>query len=329
VAVKSDRAFLAGARGIAIVDLTNQAQPDIVTELFLPALTLGIEVEDELVYVASQDGLRVFRMSQEDALGEMGRLGVSGVRAFVRVGSWAYLLGDLSGLPGTRLLAVDLANPTGPQIHGSYRLGINQPISLVMSSNLAVILSGNSDEIEIVEVRNGDRFVQVGRMRFPLDPFIEALTLDEQQLYMASGGDIRIFNVASGSPHQIGNCTACYQRTGLVSYLLPVGDLLVVTGVGLRTMGLGDLLIYALSNLGRPAFCGYLRLDDPAGINIPTTVEVVGGRAYLGEGWPPRWNTILERPRIKAGFRIIDITNPVAPRELAYVSAGDSVVSGP
>jgi hypothetical protein len=331
VAVHGNRAYLAGYRGIAIVDLTDEAQPHVIREVALPQPSFWVDIEDDLLFVGSLDGLRIFRLAGEDDLQEIGRFVAQAARSFARAGQWAYALGYFPSLRGDQLVAVDLTSPTAPRVRGSQAVRLIAPVVLAISDNLVVIRSESDDGIEIVEVRDGYRFVNAGRKRFPDLPFVAAMALDGRRLYLAGNGDIEIFDLTDREFRQVGGCEDCYRGTASVTQLAVIEDRLLLTGTNLRTVGVGEVLIYDLANLQQPI--GSLRLDRPASFNIPTfnipsKVVAMGSRVYLGEGWPP-WELIRcpRHSRANAGLRILDITDPSAPREVSYLSAGDSFVN--
>jgi len=322
--VQGERAYLAGNKGIAIVDLTDPAQPHIVSQFSLPRPSYGIEVEADLLYVGSQDGLRIFPLDGKDELQEIGHLVAERAWDFARVGQWAYLLGRFPGLRGIQLIAVDLTNPTAPQVRGSYSVRLGDPSVLVMSDTLAVIKSEINDGIIILGV-DGPRFVDLGRKRFPENPFIQAVAVDGQQFYLLHDGTLIILDLDGRRLREVGNYTNWV--TGFISRLFVVGDLLVLSGASFRSRGVGELLIYEQANLQQPV--GYLRLDTPMNVNLPIAMGAKDRRLYLGEGWPS-WKIFscsFPPPPTNAGLRIVDLADPSAPRVLAYLSTGDSFVN--
>lgn len=142
-----------------------------------------MDIEDDLLYVGSLDGLHIFRLRGEDDLEEIGWLEAERAWHFRRIGQWAYVLGRFPELRGTRLIAVDLTNPAAPVVRGSFPVRLGVPVVFVISDNLAVIRSEGTDGIEIVEIRDGHRFVQLGQKRFPEYPFVDAIALDGRRLY--------------------------------------------------------------------------------------------------------------------------------------------------
>ena len=334
VAVQGDRAYLVGYQGIAIVDLTDQAQPHMVKEFSLPAFgvefpstpSFWVEVEDGLLYVGSLDGLRIFQLSGDSDLQEIGRLRAERAWSFARIGPWAYLLGQFPNLRGTRLIAVDLSNPSAPEVRGSHAIQLGATEFVASSDLVALRTESTNQGVEILEIRDGYRFVQVGRMRFPENPFVDAMALDGHRLYLYHPDALRILELDGRTGHEI----AYYAdwNPGFVTRLFVVGDLLFLGGASFRSRGVGEFFIYELANLQQPV--GYLQFNTPMNANLPMALIARDRRLYLGEGWP-YWKLIncgfLRPPPTNAGLRIIDISDPSAPREVSYLSAGESFVN--
>src|SRR5690606_19043762 len=64
----------AGARKLVQFDLTLPAEPERITELDLPAEIQALASGDGLIYVAYQQGIRIYRLTHERKLIDLGLL---------------------------------------------------------------------------------------------------------------------------------------------------------------------------------------------------------------------------------------------------------------
>src|SRR5690606_34883504 len=78
--IAGDQLFIAGARKLVQFDLTLPAEPERITELDLPAEIQALASGDGLIYVAYQQGIRIYRQPHERELIDLVLLDIAPLR---------------------------------------------------------------------------------------------------------------------------------------------------------------------------------------------------------------------------------------------------------
>ncbi|MGD0949142.1 MAG: hypothetical protein ABSA52_17160, partial [Candidatus Binatia bacterium] len=153
---QSGLAYVASTQfGLAVVDVTNPAQPIVVSTADTPFCGEYVAVDGALAVVLNGSGLTVLdvtnpRQQQPSCIGSLpGTFGAVAV-----AGSTAYVIQTVPGNPATTYLSVvDLTNAAAPSIAGRVAVGGGTYVGVRVIGSLAYVAAG-SNGLRVVDVSN-------------------------------------------------------------------------------------------------------------------------------------------------------------------------------
>lgn len=309
-------AGLDSSGGLSVIDVSNPAQPQVVTNLNLGYIS-SLEIAGHYAYAVGS-GLNIIDISQPAQPAVVGSVSpVCYPQAASVVGNYAYVVGRCSG----NLAVVDISNPTNPVVLGT--TGLFGPADKIAVTNNTAFI-GTWNGLAVVDVSNPTNLVTVTNYSYGY-----TVRLAGNRAYVGSGNNLLVFDISTpANPVQIGSCNLYdyienLDIEGNLVYVANWGNGLTVLDVsnparpavvgnyasGGNSLGVdvvgnlafladaqGGLQIFDLSLPAQPAPVG--RYFTPSTIG-PQQVKVVGNLAYL--------------PYYGAGLRILDVSDPWHP----------------
>ncbi len=172
VAVAGGYAYVADANNsIFAIDISNLADPTLVSSCSLPGMALGIKVSGNYAYVADYgDGLQIVDISNPDSMHIVGGIATSGrvFNVFLQ-GNYAYVVNYDLGL-----LIVNITDPANPSLAGLYDTEPNSSMNVFVRGNYAYIGGSSNGQIacfKIVNVENPGAPTLVSQSYFQADFF--------------------------------------------------------------------------------------------------------------------------------------------------------------
>jgi hypothetical protein len=204
--ITEQQLFIAGGRKLLQFDLTLPAEPERITELDMPADINALASGDGLIYVAYQQGIRLYRLTSELKLIDLGLLDsarLGGVPGRLRLaGSSLWMT-----LPQQRqLVEVELSS-------GEYRVQrrVNSrdaagnpfvPEDILVLPEQLLVSSGSSATVQLFGLDSDTSASPVADLKLAYlvsrgDLFAGQLQLAGQTLYVAAGqGDVQLFDIS-------------------------------------------------------------------------------------------------------------------------------------
>jgi hypothetical protein len=270
VKVADDYAYCADDEGLVILDVSDPAQPQLVSQTYLPGRGHGLFLEGSSVYFADGDsGLYVLDISDPSrpAVTGHGRSPQKANDIFIS-GHIAYVADDATGLQ-----VIDVTEPSTPTLLGT----VNTPGSaegVFVSGEVAYVADGFLGALQIINVAN------------PTSPFVMAVFDDT--LYQPSNvfvrgnyayvadfpSDFKIVDVANPAvPTLVSRSRTCCHTYDVV----PSGDFAfaVRRDYGLDILNISDPRTPSL--YGQCGLQGTLSSIDLSG----THAFVAGGSAFI------------------------------------------------
>lgn len=292
VVVRGNYAYVGMGPELAIMDISNPAQPTRVGYTVLLSPPTDIALAGNYAYVATQwAGLRIIDISNASAPTEVSSyaLGTNIYASSVTItGTVAYVT---AGTIGLRI--VDISNPLVPVTVGVYQ-------GPAWSNDVAVVgslayLGVDTYGLRILNVATPSSIFDVGYFDTPGN--LAAVSVIGNLAYIAdTSGGLRIVNVVDpAAPTEIG----VLNTTGQAVNLTISGSLAYVAQTN-QTL--------QIVNVANPAAPTPVESFSTAP-SSPAAVAIVGARAYVAAG--------------DAGVKVVDVTTPTAPVEVgAYSPAG-------
>ncbi|MFO7679301.1 MAG: hypothetical protein R6X34_04570, partial [Chloroflexota bacterium] len=208
--VSGSKVYAALKRGIAVIDVSNPANPQIAQIVPTTGIVGNVAVHGNYIfaveYSVEATGLLVYERSTMGTLSETAVLPITGsFLDFTLSGNYLYLTGD--SYPDAFLKVINIANPQLPTEIGSFYRGeyaANQTGITVMGNYLytGVILSG-SYNLAIFSLTNP---AAPSMVKLHEGPFhVRAIEVVDNLAYIAgSSGGFRLVNVANpGTPFDV------------------------------------------------------------------------------------------------------------------------------
>jgi len=110
ICIENDLAYILGRRGLVIADVSDPANPKKLQDYIIKEYKQRVQVEDSYVYIASDVGLEILKVSNSKEITSVARYGNSRVRGIDVRNGIAYLAGPDNGIE-----VIDVTNPARPQ----------------------------------------------------------------------------------------------------------------------------------------------------------------------------------------------------------------------
>lgn len=247
VAVSGTHVYLAGAMGVAVVDIADPSQPRLAGGFALPVPGLGIFAAPDraLVYVAAGTaGLRVVDVSDPELPEERGALlDFDNARAVGVAGDRAYVVAGVRGL-----VVVDVADPAMPvtlhevALGGCTNLALSGDFVYLTCSEFHVLNATSESDTPLlgsVAVEGGLAVVVVGQVAYVADGTDGLVVIDVED---------------PAAPRRVGTSPQAFQSKDLVA----AGDVVIAADWqdGVRLFDVSDATNpredAALSTASRP-----------------------------------------------------------------------------
>lgn len=272
VVVQGNYAYVAqNYNGMRVIDISNPAGPQSVSELDLPGQSFAIEIEGNFAYIAALNaGLRIVDISDPYNPEEVGYFDDVGIGAYeVKVRS------NLAFVPWSDagLRIIDVSNPTSPQLVGI----VDTP---VLATDVAV----TGDFAYVADASGGVRIINVTNPAAPIEAHsfgygqshVTGIAVYENHLYVADflSGLVAVDITTPTQPMGLGYYTAEY----LCSHLSIDGCEAFVCGQNTLFFGIFDVSQIegcATQAETHPMFVESLDLSQnyPNPFNPETTIE--------------------------------------------------------
>lgn len=198
--------------GLAVVDVSDPASPFIIGSSDVEGLAFGVDVVDDLAYVATSggNGIEIFDIGNSDNIRLVGALSgyysdglVVGNKVVVQ-GDFAYMTG--SGPIGwlgyqSGLMVIDVSDPSSPQFAGIAGFGDDQNIlswGLAVKNNIAYAAYANAGNggLKIIHAGTPSNPVEIAEIEFSGEPWDVAVS--KNMAYVAnSNNGIEIIDIRS------------------------------------------------------------------------------------------------------------------------------------
>ncbi len=146
VIVADNYAYVANAHdGIAVVNVANPAAPSIIRSVNLPDTPTRVDINNGILFVADKSVVELFSLADRTNPSLLGSYSQSGleVQDVISNGSYAYVLGTLSGQPV--LEVIDVSNTALPVLKSS--ITVHGTKDVVFSSNYVYVVGGRTLDI--------------------------------------------------------------------------------------------------------------------------------------------------------------------------------------
>lgn len=331
VAVQGKTAFVVHVDGgLVAIDVSDPLQPKLLGELELPqmstAITLAGAAADAPVYAfiaAGQGGLWVVDVSQPAAMRKVAELPGTWTDGLILAGSMLYLTDNVMGL-----VVVDASNPLQPRQVGALPMML---MSQQVPGQRQLALQGG--RLLMANPNQGLRVFDISQPATPRETGAYEAPLTGSAFDVVADGNT---TPALGDQWVGGQAmvTRDFIGLGLVNMLDPTGlrylggEASFIHGGEFRTSWkldfLGDFVFLADANLG-------LRLvnrSNPASLSEISRLELPGSTRSVilrPRVNPPDWLAFVTTyehdpkegdPEDRRSLRIIDYTQPAAPREI-------------
>lgn len=302
VSVQEEYAYLGMGPELAILDISNPAQPARVGYILLPQEVQDVEIRGHVAYIAAgESGLRVVDVSVPTKPVEIGFYETPDhISGLAVVDNRVYLAG------GEGLRILDVSEPTAPVELGF--CAITQVVStdVVVRGDKAYVTTTSSTffrgGLSIVDVSDPATPAEISRLNLSdLYAALEAGLVDDW-VFIAGSGGLPIVDAAD--PARPAQSSLVVKRSDdqevMVTGLDVAGHYLYLTDAG------SGLHIADISDPTRPFEVGFIPLPQPA-----NDVDVAAGYAYVVGG---------------SGLHIFDVADPTAPTQAGQYLAPGGVV---
>jgi hypothetical protein len=337
VAVSGDYAYLGGAAGFMVADVSDPAAPRVVGEVGIPLGVRDIAVSGGYAFLAcglrGDGGLQVVDVSTPSAPVEVGFINTPGPTDGVAVsGFHAYLAGDYG------LRVIDVSVPSTPVEVGS----IDTPDSasaVAVEGSYAYVAAGEYGDLRVIDVSAPSAPVEVGHA----DQLGAALgvAVDSGYAFVAnSDSGLLVIDVSNPfAPIEVGSVrTHNARRVAVAQGFAYVAD----GGRGLRiinvstpqapaiagsvdTPGFAQSAAVAVGHAYVADYVGGLRVID---VGTPSAPAEIGSVDTLWEVWNLAASNGLAYA-VGDNFHVIDVSTPSAPFEVGRVEVADVNPGGP
>ena len=309
VAVLGKRAYLANAMGLQIVDVTDPDKPLRLGGRATPGIATAVAVTIRHAYVADGlGGLQIVDIANSSLPAIMGEFAIPGLSEWVSFADDHAFVSN-----GSALHVVDVATPEEPAGAGSYASSLEAASSVGLAGSIAYVTSG-AGGLYTIDVMTATAPVVLGNVRGVEDAAFVAhqgavayVAASFEGLWVVDVSDPatpmgRGMWPVAGEAESVGVAVE-----GNLAYLAnqPDWDSDELAGGGLRIIDCADP--------DNPAEIGFYEAHEQA-----WAVAASGGYAYLGVSYYDE----LEGEAV-GGLSIIDISDPTAPDEVAFLPLPD------
>ncbi len=298
IAVTGHYAYVTVWSSLHIVDVSNPAAPRLAQWKFFTnedEAPIAVTIAGGLAYVSVLDtNVKIYDISNPAqprwvSAYELGRPGQVVVR-----GQYAYLANDYAGVQ-----IVDMANPAAPRQAGV--VTTTSPVRGIAVAGPRLYVATQLNGVRIVDVSDPAAPREVGAYASPTSP--ETVVAVDNTLYvMDEVADLRVVDVtAPAAPREVGaydlhapddgDAIALVGHTAYVSERERWGD---------GPTGVGRLWIIDVSDRTAPRGLGFYPISG--------SLTVADHTMYVATG--------------EAGLRILDLSDPVQPREVGAFTGG-------
>jgi hypothetical protein len=143
-------AFSSGRKGIPIADVTDPADPTIVSWINTAGPSTQVRLAGDLL-LARREGLHVLDLTDPTAPVEIGRYDDEYLDVFANSGRYAYIVGSQwDGVSG--LVVVDLSDPSNPTAANTMAGDIGGSLKIEARGDFVYLAGPGNDAFEIVDV---------------------------------------------------------------------------------------------------------------------------------------------------------------------------------
>ena len=152
--IHGDYAFLSGANGVDVVDISNPASPSLITDLYWINTHMGpVFAQDGFVYVANNESktrsLDIFRFDNPSAAVRIGKYNLNWSIVDLRViGNYAYLLTSKG------LEVLDVSEPRAVTLRGYFNANASGGTICVEGDYIYMVVSG-SGKLSVLRFKDG------------------------------------------------------------------------------------------------------------------------------------------------------------------------------
>ncbi|MGD8863559.1 MAG: IPT/TIG domain-containing protein, partial [Myxococcales bacterium] len=335
LALQGDALLLAGGNRLYHYDLSLPSEPLLLSETTL--LTdaggvdhaTGVAARDDLVFLGSASGIRIYQLLSDNRLRERGRIdgstlgGTPGAMTIDDDALWVALPAE------SQAVAVDLRDGRFGVRHRVSTLALSgdpvRPASLLVRDGLLLAGTGRGGTVVAYQIREGDQSVAVGQL--PLSHLVPSvplhagqLALQGQTLYVAAGdGDVQLFDVSPwldlsfGAAPRLDNY---YALTGSAQ-ALGLGRRAIFAGTAFLQRG-GELFENPVQRPNEPflhfALEGALDTLSDDGLSVVDQVPAVRGVLPVDAAIELQLNRIVDDAQLTAlGESLLEVTRGGAP----------------
>ncbi|GIV16045.1 MAG: hypothetical protein KatS3mg022_1480 [Armatimonadota bacterium] len=304
VSVSGTRAYLAGANGVVVLDVSDPQQPRQIAAAAVPGTGKQLSIAAGRVYVANgAKGVRIIDASDLNNIRETASFAEEQNDAWsvYPVGNHAYVANGYLGL-----LILDVSSPAVPRIAGRYFMP-GSAMGVAVSGSY-VYVGGLVAGVQVVDVANPALPREVGRRK--LVDWVWNIATSAPYVYAASWEHgLQVVDVSDPlNPRVVGSNDTPKSAVGIAvaGHRAYVAD------------GYEGLHLFDIGNPTAPVRLGSVDTPDQA-----FDVFVSDTTAYVAD--------------VNGGLRIIDVSDPRAPREIGaynhhakgvYVSGSYAYVAG-
>jgi hypothetical protein len=338
VAVSGDFAYTAGQAGLQVFDIANPAIPELVGRY--DGSGWNVAIMGDYALLIGQQRLEVIDVRDPSALVRVGSYEFSpGISHVVVSGTFVYL-----ALWGG-LEIVSFSDPARPTRVGRYeQTGWKR--GLGSSGDYIYLAAENQNHLEVIDVSNPALPTRVAR--HPSAGSIAAMVVSGGYCYLFASGHLELLDITDPAvPRPVGR----WQEMAMQAHAMAS---LVISGRYAFALEMnGELYMFEISHSEGPLHIGWYRArghaqsvalsgdyaylaDGPAGLHImdirdPRNLVRVGGPngGYPVSGIGPRYDFWAHAVAIsgnyafvaagRAGLKVIDISVPANPKEVAEV----------
>jgi hypothetical protein len=335
VQVQGTHAYIGNGKMFQVLDISNPANPTLVSEYNTQGDVGDIIVNDSLAYVCNA-GLAVFNISNPSNPILLAQVWISGGAHMVMKGSCCYVLSNAGFVQ-----VVDVSNPNAPQLRASMLTSNEFPLA-IGASDTDLFVSNYPDlgnALDIYSIARPDTLININTV--PEPEFASIITKDTL-LFGCIAGGVAIYSIANPSaPYRVGlefadSLTSPYSSSMAINgnylYLsdVPVGVYVIDISNPSNPVVIDTLknVIDASYSAGAASYAvslndGILCSATYNGvfiITVPTPDSLVTAGFFAGGGdgvYDIRLNGNTAMLALgSGGFAAVDISNPGQPAKL-------------
>jgi len=294
VTVAENRAYLAnGNSGLLILNVFNPANPVRLGSLDTDGFAEEVEISRNFALIAdTNDGLRVVNVFNPTSPTLVKTIDKGGQTLDVGLaGDLLYLSTYYAGV-----YALNISNPANPTDAGYYQTA-DQSFAVAVEENLACI-ANNWQGLKILDIADPTAPIELGS--FDTNSWTNDLLVKKNLVYLSDSRDgFKIVDISNpNQPEQIGHFPTSNAQG------IAMNDTLALIADAERTGSIPGLWIVDIRDPKNPAKISFLEMYDPL------DVAIQGNYAYVADG--------------KRGLKVIDLTVPADPRDIAFYNTGNS-----